>query len=88
MRRSRGERRDLALRKRLHKYNQLRDSYAGWWNPNSRIWRIAKTDSYWPRWTRDPEPEDAFLYSMRQKEEKHGIWSDRDKKSYQEAKEV
>ena len=87
MRRTRGERRDNNLRKRRQKYNKLRARGGrSIYDSDSQNWRRAKSDSPWPRWAYDPD--NTYTYGWFEKEAKFGTWSDKEKKSLQEAKDV
>ena len=102
MRRSRGDRRDLALRKRLHRYNQLRETYRSRWQSDSELWRRAKSDTGFPKWANDPDDDQRIMEELRsigvatnrhgmwyyREGARFGVWSDKERRDLQEAKEI
>lgn len=89
MKRTRGERRDLTLRKRRSNYKKLRQRERSSISPDSVLWRRAKSDGHYPRWANDPEIDGMPKYwFMNHKEEEFGEWTEKEKKDYQESKEL
>ena len=102
MKRTRGERRDLTLRKRRQRYNKLRkrEGRRAYSTADSVNWRRAKSDDPWPRWANDPDDfwerrrrgevtMDDFYTDWRfRSESQFGTWSDKERKSFEEAKEI